>query len=135
MKFALPAFFALIFCCLTSVAGAQTTAQAGTMADAAAQRIDEVFTKPHVSSDSFDAAFLEKMPAKTVEAIVKQLKNVLGDYKDVKKSADKNQAPFDDTWSRYVAEFTKGTEDIYIRLDSTGKIDGLIFRELHQGGS
>ena len=142
MKFALPACFALLLCCPWSVAGAQTppqssasSATAGAAVDAGVQRIENIFSKPHVSNDSFDASFLEKMPAPKVEAIVKQLKNILGDYKDVKKSTEKNQPPFDDTWGRYVAEFSKGTEDIYIRLDSAGKVDGLIFRELHQGGS
>ena len=104
---------------------------AGAAADPGAQRIDDVFLKTHLAPDAFSATYTEKMPPARLEGVVKQLKTVLGEFRDARKSTDPNQPPFDNTWQRYVATFTKGTDDVYLRLDSGGKIDGLIFREMH----
>lgn len=111
-------------------ASSPTPAASGAV-DPGAQRIDDIFTKPHLAPDAFAPSFAEKMPPSRVEGIAKQLKVVLGDFKEAKKTNQPNQPPFDATWERYVASFTKGTEDVYIHFDSAGKVDGLIFRELH----
>src|ERR1700686_187527 len=96
--------------------------------DLGAERVDEFFTKPHISADVFAASFLSQVPASMVEEIVNQLKAGLGNYKGVKKSLEKNEAPFPPTWGRYLATFAKGTDDVYIRFDNAERIDGLLFR-------
>lgn len=132
MKIAALAVLTLAAILPLDAARAQTAAPApSAAADANAQHITDIFTKPHVTPDAFASSFTEKMPPARLESIVKQLKVVLGDFKDARKSTDPNQAPFDATWQRYVATFSKGSDDIYIHEDSSGKIDGLIFREMH----
>src|SRR5579872_3791953 len=112
------------FALFVSIAQAQVasptpapTATPSASADLGAQRIEELFTKPHVSAEIFAAVFLNQVSAAQVETIVNQLKSGLGDYKAVKKSGD-----------HYVVTFAKGTDDVYIHFDAQSKIDGLFFR-------
>ncbi|MBV8152764.1 MAG: serine hydrolase, partial [Candidatus Eremiobacteraeota bacterium] len=98
-------------------ASASATATSSPAADLGAQRIDELFTKPHVSPDIFAAVFLNQVSASKVEEIVSQLKAGLGEYKGVKKADD-----------HYVATFAKGTDDVFIHFDAENKIDGLFFK-------
>jgi len=132
MKLAALIFFTLAVCGPWSGLNAQS---ASTGADTAQQRIDEVFTKPKITSDYFSASYLEHNTQAKVEGIVKDLKSQLGDYKSVKKSTEKNDPPFDDSWQRYTATFAKGVDDIYIHFDDAGKIDALTFRAPHPGGT
>ena len=103
--------------------------------DVGQERIDEVLTKPKVTSDEFAPTYLQHNTQAKVEGIVKDLKSQLGDYKSVKKSTVKNDPPFDDTWQRYTAVFTKGVDDVYIHFDDSGKIDALTFRAPRPGGT
>lgn len=138
MKTAALILFALIACGPWSALSAQNSPQApaasGTT-DVGQERIDEVFTRPKITSDYFAASYLEHNSQAKVEGIVKEIKSQLGDYKSVKKSTEKNEAPFDDTWQRYTATFAKGVEDIYIHFDDSGKVDALTFRAPHPGGT
>lgn len=138
MKVAVLALFMLAVSGPWATLNAQTTpqtAQASSSADAGQQRIDEVFTKPRITSDYFAASYLEHNTQAKVEGIVKDIKSTLGDYKSVRKSMDKNDPPFDNTWERYTAVFAKGVDDVYIHFDDSGKIDALTFRAPHPGGT
>jgi hypothetical protein len=138
MKLVLPILFALIvfgpWTSLNAQSAPQSPPGAGA-ADVGQQRIDEVLTKPKVTPENFAASYLEHNTQAKVEGIVKDIKSQVGDYKSVKKSTEKNDPPFDDSWQRYTAVFAKGTEDIYIHFDDAGKIDALSFRAPKPGGA
>jgi hypothetical protein len=138
MKTAVVILFALIACSPWTATSAQSSPQSPTgtgSADVGQARIDEVLTKPKITSDYFAASYLEHNTQAKVEGIVKDLKSQLGDFKSVKKSTEKNDPPFDDTWQRYTAVFAKGVDDVYIHFDDAGKIDALTFRAPKPGGS
>lgn len=138
MKTAVLILFALIACGPWTAASAQSTPQSPSApagADTGQQRIDEILTKPKITSDYFASSYLEHNTQAKVEGIVKDIKAQLGDYKSVRKSTEKNEPPFDDSWQRYTATFAKGVDDIYIHFDDAGKIDALTFRAPHPGGN
>jgi hypothetical protein len=138
MKVAVLALFMLAVSGPWAAVNAQSSRQAppaSSGADVGLQRIDEVFTKPRITPDYFAASYLEHNSQSKVEGILKDLKSTLGDYKSVKKSADKNDPPFDNTWERYTAVFAKGVDDVYIHFDDSGKIDALTFRAPRPGGT
>jgi hypothetical protein len=138
MKPAVIILLALIACgpwTATSAQSSPQSAPAGGASDVGQARIDEVLTKPKITSDYFAASYLEHNTQAKVEGIVKELKSQLGDYKSVKKSTEKNEPPFDDSWQRYTAVFAKGVEDVYIHFDDAGKIDALTFRAPKPGGT
>lgn len=138
MKTAVLISFAIIACGPWTALSAQSSPQSqpatGTV-DIGQERIDEVLTKPKVTPDEFAPSYLQHNSQAKVEGIVKDLKSQLGDYRSVKKSTDKNDPPFDDTWQRYTAVFKKGVDDIYIHFDDSGKIDALTFRTPKPGGT
>ncbi len=138
MKSAVIVLLALVACGPWTALNAQSAPQSASVsgtADAGQARIEEVFTKPKITSDYFAASYLEHNSQAKVEGIVKDLKSQLGDYKSVKKSTEKNDPPFDDTWQRYTAVFAKGVDDVYIHFDNSGKIDALTFRAPRPGGT
>jgi hypothetical protein len=138
MKVAVLILFMLAVAGPSAAVNAQSSPQsppASTNADVGQQRIDEVFTKPHITPDVFAASYIEHNSQAKVEGIVKDLKSTLGDYKSVKKSMDKNDPPFDTTWERYTAVFAKGVDDVYIHFDDSGKVDALTFRAPRPGGT
>jgi len=113
-------------------AAAQTAApSASPGVDQNAQRITQIFTASHISPDWFTSKFLEQVPVSKLETIVGQLKFGLGDFKSVKKSTQANEDQFPPPWGRYLATFKQGTDDIYIHLDETGKVEALFFRTPH----
>ncbi|MBV8601008.1 MAG: hypothetical protein JO359_05505, partial [Candidatus Eremiobacteraeota bacterium] len=95
----------------------QTPAAPQPAEDLAARRIAEIFTASQVDPDWFAASFLTQVPAAQVTQIAGQVKAALGEYRSVAKSGD-----------HYIATFSKGTEEITIHLDASGKIDGLFFK-------
>jgi hypothetical protein len=138
MKVAVLALFMLAASGPWAAVNAQSSPQsqpASTNADVGQQRIDEVFTKPRITPDYFASSYLEHNTQAKIEGIVKDLKSTLGDYKSVKKSTDKNDPPFDNTWERYTAVFAKGVDDVYIHFDDSGKVDALTFRAPRPGGT
>ncbi len=138
MKTVVIVLFALIACGPWTGLNAQSSPQSapasGTV-DVGQARIDEVLTKPKITPDYFAASYMEHNSQAKVDGIVKELKSQLGEYKSVKKSTEKNDPPFDDTWQRYTAVFAKGIDDVYIHFDDSGKIDALTFRAPKPGGT
>ena len=104
---------------------------AGLAADASAQRIQQIFTQERLSEDWFNADFLNKVPLAKIQGVVDQLKFGLGQFKSVKKSSEANEEQFPAPWGRYLATFKDGTDEIYIRLDDTQKINGLSIKTPH----
>ncbi|HEY1730085.1 MAG TPA: hypothetical protein VGG22_17075 [Candidatus Baltobacteraceae bacterium] len=138
MKTAVLISFILIISGPWTALNAQSAAQsppAPGAVDVGQERIDEVLTKPKVTSDEFAPSYLQHNTQAKVEGIVKDLKSQIGGYKSVKKSTDKNDPPFDETWQRYTAVFAKGVDDVYIHFDDSGKIDALTFRAPKPGGT
>jgi hypothetical protein len=124
-------FFVLLL--WPSFAFAQSSPSPSPMAtaDLAAQRIAQIFTVQHLSPDWFDDAFLAKTPIAKIEDVVAQLKFGIGTFKSVKKSPERNESDHPAPWMRYLATFREGTDDIYIHIADSGKIDGLQFRTPH----
>ena len=138
MKIAVLVFFTLIAAGPWTALSAQSSPQSppapGTV-DVGQERIDEVLTKPKVTSDEFSDSYLQHNTQAKIEGIVKDLKAQLGSYKSVRRSTEKVEPPFDDTWQRYTAVFAKGVDDVYIHFDDAGKIDALTFRVPRPGST
>lgn len=99
--------------------------------DQSAQRIRQIFTQERLSEDWFNEDFLNKVPLAKIQGVVDQLKFGLGQFKDVKKSGQPNEEKFPVPWSRYLATFKDGTDELYIRLDDAQKINGLSIKTPH----
>jgi beta-lactamase class A len=85
--------------------------------DLARSRIDAMLRTGHADAAWFSAIFLAQVPASKYDEIIASLKNSLGDYQSVEF-----------TPTKFIAHFSKGTDDVLIHLDANNKIDGLVFR-------
>lgn len=87
-------------------------------ADLAQVRIDQIVGGGKSDPAWYATSMLAAVSTAQIDAIVVQLKNALGAYRGVSRTAT----------GVYLARFEKGTDEVDIHLDERGKIDGLLFK-------
>jgi beta-lactamase class A len=86
--------------------------------DLAKQRIDQIVGGGKSDPSWFAASMLAAVSVAQIDAVVVQYKATLGAYRGVDRKSP----------NVYIARFDKGTDEIDISLDASGKIDGLLFK-------
>lgn len=76
----------------------------------------------HADPTRFSSVFLAQVSVARVDDAIASLTPVLGVYRSVTPTSSS---------SRFIAQFSKGTDEVILHLDDRGKIDGLLFRSPH----
>lgn len=100
---------------------AQTT-PAAPDATLAQSRLDTMLRTAHADPAWFSNVFLAQVSVAQVDAAIASLPPVLGVYRSVTPTSSS---------SRFIAQFSKGSDEVIIHFDDRGKIDGLLFKAPH----
>jgi len=101
-----------------SAAAPAASASPAATGDLAKQRIDQIVGGGKSDPSWFAASMLAAVSVAQIDTIVAQYKAALGAYHGVERKSP----------NVYIARFDKGTDEVDISLDASGKIDGLLFK-------